>query len=147
MFSLRSASQSDDGAIHALVYAARINPSGLDWRRFVLAVSLEGEVIGCGQVKPHRDGSRELASIVVAPDWRGNGVARAILEYLIASNPGLLYLTCRARLGPLYEKFGFRVASEGELTPYFRRLSRLAKVIEFVSLGHEGLLVMLRQSH
>ena len=144
MTSLRLATAADAAAIRSLVYAARINPTGLDWRRFVVAVSPDGEVIGCGQVKPHRDGSRELASIVVAPDWRGNAVARHIIEHLIENNPCPLYLTCRAVLGPFYEKFGFRSVSEADMTPYFRKLSRLARLIGFVGLESGGLLVMLR---
>ena len=146
VYSLRTALETDAPAIKALVYAARINPTGLDWRRFTAALSSEGGVIGCVQMKPHRDGSRELASLVVAPAWRGQGVARALIEQLISAHPGWLYLTCRASLGALYEKFGFHVASEMEMTPYFRRLSRLAKVIGFIGLEREGLLVMCRQA-
>jgi len=146
MFSIRPATSNDDTVIRNLVNAARINPTGLDWRRFVVAVSPVGEVIGCGQIKPHKDGSNELASIVVDPDWRGNGVASAMIEHLIAANSGPLYLTCRSGLGPFYEKFGFRVVNEAEMTPYFRRLNRLVKAIGFVALGSEVMLVMVRDS-
>ena len=117
MVTLRPATAADAAVIRSLVYAARINPTGLDWKRFVVAPGPNGEVIGCAQIKPHRDGSRELASLVVAPAWRGNGVARAIIEHLVANHPGPLYLTCRASLGPFYERFGFRVADEAQLTP------------------------------
>jgi amino-acid N-acetyltransferase len=143
-FSLRPATAADAAAIRSLVYAARINPTGLEWRRFVVAISPEGEVIGCGQIKPHSDGSRELASIVTAPGWRGNGVARAMIEHLIDINPGPLYLTCRLRLGPFYEKFGFRMVGADEMTPYFRKLSRLARLLHFIGSGNDRLLVMYR---
>ncbi len=146
LFNLRPARASDDARIRDLVHAARINPMGLDWRRFVVAVTQDGVVIGCGQVKPHRDGSLELASLVVTPEWRGQGVARAVLEYLIAAYPGTLYLTCRASLGPLYEKFGFSRILASQMTPYFRGLSRLAGLVELVNLGRDGLLVMRRES-
>jgi amino-acid N-acetyltransferase len=116
----------------------------LEWRRFVVACSPDGIVVGCGQVKPHRDGSRELASIVVAPAWRGNGVARLIIEHLIDTHPGPLYLTCRLRLEPFYKKFGFSSVDADEMTPYFRKLSRLARMVGFVGLGKERLLVMFR---
>jgi amino-acid N-acetyltransferase len=143
-YRLRLASEDDAPNIKGLVYAARINPTGLDWRRFTVAISPSGEMIGCVQIKPHRDGSRELASLVVAPAWRGQGVARLLVEQFISAHPGRLYLTCRAGLGGFYKKFGFRVAAETEMTPYFRRLSRLAKVIGFIGLEQEGLLVMVR---
>ena len=145
-FILRPAQESDGARIRELVHVARINPMGLDWQRFIVAVASEGEVIGCGQVKPHRDGSRELASLVVAPGWRGRGVARAILEALIEPYSGTLYLTCRASLGPLYEKFGFRQIAASEMTPFFRRLSHLARLFEIVSAENESLLVMRRDS-
>ena len=145
MVSLRPATAADAAAIRSLVLTARINPTGLEWPRFVVALSPEGVVIGCGQIKPHRDGSRELASIVVTPAWRGNGVARAIIEHLVANPPGPLYLTCRAHLRTLYEKFGFQVADETQMTPYFRRLSRLARLlVGFIGSENERLLVMLR---
>ena len=144
MYPLRPATATDAPVIRSLVYAARINPTGLELRRFVVALAPDGGVIGCGQIKPHRDGSRELASIVVAPAWRGNGVARAIIEHLVSNHPGSLYLTCRAGLGPFYERFGFRVADEAQMTPYFCRLSRLAGLIGFVGRQDEGLLVMVR---
>jgi len=142
MVSLRPATAADAAVIRSLVYAARINPTGLEWPRFVVAVSSGGEVIGCGQVKPHRDGSRELASIVVAPEWRGNGTASTIIEHLIESTPGPLYLTCRAVLGPFYERFGFRTVGEAEMAPYFRKLSRLARLIGFLGKESGGMLVM-----
>jgi amino-acid N-acetyltransferase len=144
MFDLRPAIESEAGHIKSLVYAARINPADLNWQRFIVAVSESGEIIGCGQVKPHRDGSQELASIVVRPAWQGKGVARAIIERLIAAHPGTLYLTCRAKLGSLYEKFGFRRVGAAEMPRYFRRLNRIAGVIGLFLDKEDGLWVMVR---
>ena len=118
----------------------------LDWPRFLLAVSETGEVIGCGQVKPHGDGTRELASIAVIPAWQGNGVARAVIERLLAENPGVLYLTCRGHLGPFYERFGFRSLARDEMPPYFRRIHRIARAIGALGLIPGDLLVMKRDS-
>jgi GNAT superfamily N-acetyltransferase len=83
MFSLPLATEADFPAIRELIYVANINPTGLDWRRIVLAVTPEGTIIGCGQVKPHRDGSQELASIAVLPERRRQGVAKAIITLLL----------------------------------------------------------------
>lgn len=141
---LRNATQQDAAAIRALVHEAGINPLGLDWRRFILAVDAEGRVIGCGQIKPHRDGSHELASIVVHPAWRLKGVARSIIERLLADHPGTLYLTCRERLGKFYAKFGFQVAQRDEMSPYFRRLAVLPAFLQRTGIMKEGLLVMMR---
>ena len=108
IFTLRPATQADFPAIRRLIHEVGINPMALDWRRFTIAVDANDRLVGCGQVKPHKDGSRELASIAVLPEWRKQGVARAIILHLLETQPRPLYLTCRGRLGPFYEKFGFQ---------------------------------------
>jgi N-acetylglutamate synthase-like GNAT family acetyltransferase len=117
---------------------------GLKWQRFMVAESSEGQVIGCGQIKPHGDGSNELASIVVHPDWRGQGVARAIIERLISSHSGDLYLMCRENMGPMYEKFDFRPLEVDEMPRYFRRIMRMLGFLERVRSDGEGVLIMKR---
>lgn len=126
---------------------ARLNPLSLNWKRFVVATSPLGEVIGCGQIKPHKDsGSRvyELASIVVTPAWRGQGVARAIIEHLLEKHKGSLYLTCRTKLGPFYEKFGFHFIESEQMPVYFRRIHRLVRVLSIFPAMNAGLLIMKR---
>ena len=146
MVQLRPATKADAPGIRALVYQAQLNPLDLDWPRFIVAVSPDGELVGCGQVKPHRDGSRELASIVVAPAFRNQGIARAIIEHLMAHHPGILFLTCRSSLGPFYERLGYRLIQQDEMPPYFRRVSRLFRLLGKAHLiGGEGLLVMRRE--
>jgi amino-acid N-acetyltransferase len=145
-FNLRQAVQGDAESIRRLVHLGRINPTGLDWQRFVVAETPESEVIGCGQIKNHRDGSDELASIVVHPDWRGRGAARAIIEQLLDDHPGTLYLMCRAEMGPLYEKFGFRAIQPEEMPRYFQRISRLAGLVNGLLREGSSLLVMKRKA-
>ena len=143
VFTLRPATQADFPAIRRLIHEVQINPMGLDWRRFSMAVDANDRLVGCGQVKQHQDGSLELASIAVLPEWRKQGVARAIILHLLETHPRPLYLTCRGRLGPFYEKFGFQeVTASAELPPYFRRITRLVKVFQRLRLSHEHLLVM-----
>jgi membrane protein DedA with SNARE-associated domain len=69
-------------------------------------------------------------------------VARRLVEQLLSQSPRPLYLTCRSSLGVFYQRFGFRVLASGELTPYFRRLQRLAAGMMQVFRGGETLLVM-----
>lgn len=144
LFTLRPATADDAAAIRSLVWQAEINPTGLKWPRFILAVLPSNEIIGCGQIKPHADGSQELASLAVLPAWQGKGVARALITHLLAQHPGELHLMCRSHLGPFYEKFGFRKLSEADMPPYFRRIKRLTKLAEFVRQEGEILLVMRR---
>ncbi len=126
-----------------MIRQAGINPLGLDWRRFTV-VEAKGNVIACGQVKVHGDGSRELASLAVVDAWQGRGLARAVIEHLQRRAGPPLWLTCREGLVPLYRRFGFREVTEArELSPYFRRLMRLVRVILRVVRPEEGLAVML----
>ena len=147
MFTLRPAQPSEAQSIRDLIHTVGINPMGLDWRRFILALTPAGQVIGCGQIKPHGDGSRELASIAVKPGWQGRGVGSAIVERLLGSQEGPLYLTCRARLGPYYRRFGFQVIEQGQMPPYFRRVKRIFRLLKALRLVHEDLLVMKKAAH
>ncbi|MBW8012590.1 MAG: GNAT family N-acetyltransferase [Chloroflexi bacterium] len=144
IFNLRAATANDAKTIRALVIEGRINFVGLDWNRFVVAESEAGEVVGCGQLKPHRDGSVELASIVVTPKWRSRGVARAIIEHLITAHDGALYLLCQSSLGSMYEKFGFETLDPQEMPKFFRRVSKLAGLTDVLRQRGETLLVMRR---
>jgi len=143
-FSLRPATRAEAVTIRKIISDANINPLGLNWQRFILAVDQAGKIIGCGQIKPHTDGTYELASIAVLPEWRGRGVARSIILYLLEQHPGRLYLTCRAPLEPLYQKFGFKTIEESEMTPYFRRISRLVRIFNRIIRLPDRLLVMRR---
>ncbi len=136
----RAAIQDDFPAIRALIRAVGINPTGLDWRRFIVAVTPPGDLAGCGQVKPHADGSRELASIAVREQDRGQGVARTLIQLLLEDQPRPIHLMCRARLGSFYNQVGFRAIGPDEMPPYFRRISRL--VYLFNHSMEDGLLVM-----
>jgi amino-acid N-acetyltransferase len=142
-YRIRLAVEGDFPAVRALILKAQINPTGLDWRRFLVAEA-EGEIIATGQLKPHRDGSMELASIAITEEWRGQGIARTLIERLIAGHDGVLYLMCQSSLGSLYEKFGFEAIDEEEMPKYFRRVSKLAGLAEALIQRGETLLVMRR---
>jgi N-acetylglutamate synthase-like GNAT family acetyltransferase len=142
LFELRPATAADFPAIRALIHQVGINPTGLGWPRFVVAVEESGCVLGCGQVKLHRDGSRDLASIAVAPEWRDRHVARTIIEYLLDKHPRPLYLTCRASLGAFYARFGFRALTASEMPSYFRRIAIIACWLKKLKFFREDLLVM-----
>ena len=107
-YEVRPALEAEAGQIKDLIHEVEINPTGLDWKRFIVAVDGSGRVIGCGQIKPHGGGILELASIAVPLSYRGQGIARKIIEILLAENPRPLYLMCIEHNGPMYEKFGFR---------------------------------------
>jgi N-acetylglutamate synthase-like GNAT family acetyltransferase len=144
--AIRRAVQSDQASITSIVCAAGINPFDLRWPRF-LVVEEDGRIIGVVQVKPHRDGSRELASLAVIPECRDRGVGSTLVGAILAAESGLLYLTCADRLEGYYTRFGFRSLEPDEMPPYFRRLSSLTRAVGAVlrALGlHWRILVMVR---
>lgn len=145
MTTIRPAREIESAQIQGLIHQVGINPMGLDWKRFVVAVDDRGEMIGCGQLKPHGQEVLELASIAVYPEHRGKGVARLIIEHLLKDSPRPLYLMCESALGPLYEKFGFRAISYEEMPRYFQRISKLAGLVTTLARREERLLVMRLQ--
>jgi N-acetylglutamate synthase-like GNAT family acetyltransferase len=145
-YAIRCAVQADQNSINSIVRAAGINPFNLRWPRFLVAEE-DGRVIGVVQVKPHRDGSRELASLAVIPERRDRGVGSALVGAILAAEAGPVHLTCADRLEGYYARFGFRSLALPEMPPYFRRLSRLTRALSAVlrALGqHWRILVMVR---
>lgn len=136
--NLRPARETESAAIKELIHKVGINPMDLDWRRFVVAVDAHDLLLATGQIKPHRHDIHELASIAVTPEYRGQGLARAIIEYLLKDGPRPLYLTCRSRLEPFYEKFGFRAIAYEEMPRFYQRLSKLAGFVGAVARLNEG---------
>lgn len=140
---LRPAKAADETTIRRLIREAHINPMGVHGERFVVIESPEGGVIACGQVKPHRDGTRELASLVVDRAWRGRGLARRIVAHLLEAHPGDMYLMCASNLELFYEKFGFREVEDASLPRYFRRMKALVRLPE--RFAGFKLLIMVRE--
>jgi N-acetylglutamate synthase-like GNAT family acetyltransferase len=105
-------------------------------------VTKDGELIGCGQIKPHSDGSRELASLAVHMHYRGQGVARVLIVHLLDGQTHPIHLMCRSRLGLLYNKFGFHALSEKEMTPYFQRINRIMRLFAPSRATEDKLLIM-----
>ena len=145
MTIIHPARETESAQIKNLIHLVGINPMDLDWKRFVVAVNDQDEMIGCGQLKPHGKDVLELASLAVYPEHQGKGVARAIIEYLLKDSPRPLYLMCQSSLGPLYEKFGFRGISYDEMPRSFRRISKLAGLVTTLARREERLLVMKLQ--
>jgi N-acetylglutamate synthase-like GNAT family acetyltransferase len=141
-FNLREANSEDFPAIKRLIHLVQINPTGLDWHRFVVAIDNSGRMLGCGQLKPHGREIVELASIAVEPSDRNKGVARAVIEYLIKQAPRPLYLTCLSSMGVFYEKWGFQPVALDEMPTYFRRLVKLVKMLPSWGEDADKLLVM-----
>ncbi len=141
-FEIRAAQESEFAQIKNLIHEVGINPSGLDWKRFVVAVNDEGKVISCGQIKPHSGDILEVASIGTLPEYERQGLASAIMTELLKTPTRPLYLMCMEHNGSFYERFGFRSITEDEMPKYFRRLKKLFKVADVIMHSGEDLLIM-----
>jgi N-acetylglutamate synthase-like GNAT family acetyltransferase len=142
--TIRPAVRRDDRSIRAMVRREHLNPLGVDWRNFFVAVDSGGRIVGIGAVKTHGDGSRELASIATDPDWRDQGVAGAVIRTILEREDGPLYLTCRDTMADFYRRFGFEEIEREEMPPYFRRLNALFSIINAAVGSRIKLKVMKR---
>ena len=71
---IRSAVQADQSTIVSLLRQAKINPRNLHWQNFLVAE--EGnKVVGIRQVKTHKQGTREVTSGFVLPEYRRQGIS------------------------------------------------------------------------
>ncbi len=125
MVTIRKAQKKDAAAIRSLIWQVQINPFGLNWQHFLVAVDEQERVVSTGQIKPHRDGTLELASIATLPAYRNQGLASAIITRLVQETPHPLYLHCRDVMEPYYQRFGFRSLSIEEMPQSWARDMRL----------------------
>ncbi len=116
----RPAKELDQAAIRATVRQAKLYPFELKWQQFYVALDNKS-IIGVGQIKKHRDGSRELASVAVVPGFQGQGVATALIHKLLSGNEDHLYLLCRDDLESFYQRFGFVTVTRAILPPVIAR--------------------------
>lgn len=130
---IRAAAQTEQPTIRTIVRAARLNPLRLHWVNFVVAEQ-NGEIVGIGQVRPHGDGCRELASLAVCPRFQGNGIGQKIVYALIARARAPLYLMCAAPLSSFYTRFGFQQVCGSEIPRALRWKVHLGNLL--VSLLH-----------
>lgn len=123
-FTLRPATDIDRSAILALMRPLDFNRINLKPACFVVAEA-DGQIIGIGQIKRHRDGVGELASLVVAVDRRGQGIGSAIVQALLTRCTEALYLFCLAELEGYYARFGFSKVERSVLPHSLARIHRL----------------------
>jgi amino-acid N-acetyltransferase len=107
---IRGATADDQEGIAALVRSERLNPMGLCWQNFVVA-EYAGIISGAAQIRRHKDGSRELASLVVAPPWRGQGVAARLIDVLVASEARQLFVITSERRTAYFARWKFQAVA------------------------------------
>ncbi len=103
---VRPAVAADQEAILALARGERLNPTDLDWPRFFVAEH-QGVLVGAVQMRLHRDGARELGTLVVAPQARNQGVAARLIGTLLSHNRGRVFMVTGRKHAQHYARWGF----------------------------------------
>lgn len=144
---IRPAMPADQETIRALVKRERLNPMGIDWPNFLVAEGAQG-IVGAVQLRKHPDGSRELGSLVVAPEARGHGIASRLIDALIARHDGPVQMITGAQHAAHYQRWGFRRVEPQGAPRSVRlnyRLGSLASVISIIKRRAPRRLVILHR--
>lgn len=107
MVRIRPATEHDAAALAALMLGQPLRPFDRKWENFLVAEG-KGELVGAVQIRRHRDGSREIGSLVVAPAHRGQGIASRLMSSRLAGTTGAVYAITGAKFAAHYEQWGFR---------------------------------------
>lgn len=130
--SVRPARLEDQPAITAMVRQARLNPRDLQWSRFMVADD-GGTIAGVGQIRVYPDGTHELASLVVQPASRGQGVATSLVAALLAADHGEVYTLIDRRYTGHFERWEFREADPAHLPRSLVRVYRIGRIVTGVA--------------
>jgi len=136
---LRRATAADQDTLLALVKRERLNPVGVCWPHFVVATDAFG-IVGAAQLRRHADGSREVASLVVIPPMRGQGIAARLIDALLAFRHAPVHLVTEQVHAAYFERWGFRAIDPCRAPRAVRRtwligqVGRLGQVIGIARL-------------
>ena len=126
--TIRPAVEADQPKITALIRDARLNPRNLHWSRFLVAEEA-GRIVGIRQIKIHQGGTREVASGLVIPEYRKQGISARLMRELLAREREPLYLMCDEQWAKYYARFGFHRVALEDVPADFGREYRIGKVI------------------
>lgn len=126
--SIRRALEADQTTIVSLIRQAKINPRNLHWQNFLVAEE-NGQVVGIRQVKVHSQGTREVASEFVLPEYRRQGISARLMNALLARETGPLYTMVNEKRASYYEQFGVRREDVDQLPSDFRKEYRIGRIV------------------
>lgn len=110
-FHLREATESDRPEINAIYAMLGFMPWDPEHDHVLVAVA-DDRIVGCGRLQRFGD-VVELGGMYVHPNYRGQGIARAILSALVNLLGGeTCYCIPFDHLSHFYAQFGFEPAPE-----------------------------------
>lgn len=125
---IRPARQEDQETIVSFINKAKLNPRNLNWQNFLVAED-NGKAVGIRQVKVYEDGTREVASGFVLPEYRRQGISAQLMKGLLARETGPLYTMVNEKRASYYEQFGFRRVEVSQLPSDFRKEYYIGRVV------------------
>jgi amino-acid N-acetyltransferase len=126
--TIRPARPEDQETIVSYIRQAKINPRNLHWENFLVAEE-NGRLIGMRQVKVHAQGTREVGSGFVLPEYRRQGISARLMNEILSREQDTLYLMCRDKRAPYYEQFGFRQVAVDQLPVDFHKEYRIGRFV------------------
>jgi amino-acid N-acetyltransferase len=126
--TIRPARQEDQETIVSFIRQAKLNPRNLKWQNFLVAEQ-DGKVVGIRQVKVYEDGTREIASGFVLPEYRRQGISAQLMKALLARETGPLYTMVNEKRAPYYEQFGFQRVDVNQLPSDFRKEYKIGRIV------------------
>jgi amino-acid N-acetyltransferase len=122
---LRRGTARDTLTLAALIAREGMNPLLGDPRTFLVYETSEGLIAGCGNIR-----NSELASLVVAPAFRRQGIASMIVKELLDANSSRdIFLLCLDARAAFYERFGFRQCADEDISTAMRMEKSLGNIV------------------
>ena len=125
---IRRANEEDQQTLVSLIRQAKLNPRNLRWENFLVAEE-NGNIVGIRQVRVHSQGTREVGSGFVLPEYRHRGISVRLMNEILTQETGPLYTMINEKWTPYYEQFGFRRVEINRLPGDFLREYRIARLI------------------
>ena len=126
--NIRPAGPGDQQTIVSLIHQAKLNPRNLHWEHFLVAEA-NGKIVGVRQVKVHAQGTREVASGFVLPEYRNQGISALLMNELLAREHGPLYSMIDQKWLRYYEQFGFQRVVADQLPSDFHKEYWIGRII------------------
>jgi amino-acid N-acetyltransferase len=126
--TIRPAREEDQEIIVSFIHQAKLNPRNLKWQNFLVAEE-NGQIVGIRQVKVYEQGTREVASGFVLPEYRRRGISGQLMKALLARETGPLYTMVNEKRAPYYEQFGFQRVEISQLPSDFRKEYRIGRIV------------------
>lgn len=109
---------------------------------YYYVAEVEGEIVGCCGIR-NMAGEGEITNVAVASDFRGKGIGRALMEYMLREAPshGMGDCTLEVRVSNvsaihLYESLGFK--SEGIRPGFYEKPKEDAVIMWKRQAEHGG---------